>query len=144
MQSLSKIGNMTKMKIEFSGQMHTKCTHPSGSTIETDAPKDIQGKGEEFSPTDLFAVSVGSCMLTLMGIRGKQLGIELKGMTAEVEKHMATAPVRKVGKIIIRIRSSYSPDQMTQSKLEQAAIDCPVHLSLHPDVKVELDFVWGL
>lgn len=121
-----------------------KCTHPSGAIIETDAPKDIQGKGEEFSPTDLFAVSVGSCMLTLMSIRANQLGIELKGMTAEVEKQMAAAPKRKVGKIIIRIRSSYSPDQSTQSKLEQAAIDCPVHLSLHPDVKIELDFIWGL
>ena len=83
-------------------------------------------------------------MLTLMNIRANQLGIELKGMTAEVEKQMAISPKRKIGKIVVRIQTAYSPDSLTQTKLEQAAIDCPVHLSLHPDVKIEVDFVWGL
>lgn len=135
---------MTSTKIEYLGQLRTKCKNSSGVEIETDGPKEIQGRGEAFSPTDLFAVSIGSCMLTLMSVRANQLGIELKGMTAEVDKKMAISPKRRVGKVIIRIRSSYSPDSVTQKELEQAAIDCPVHLSLHPDVKVEIDFVWGL
>ena len=135
---------MTKMKVQYLGDLHTECTHESGAKIQTDAPKDIQGKGEEFSPTDLFAVSVASCMLTLMSIIGNKLGIELKGMKAEVEKQMVTVPKRRVGKIIIRIRSSFSPTSDVQKKLEQAAFDCPAHLSLHPDIKVEIDFIWGL
>lgn len=135
---------MTKMKVVYQGDLHTECTHESGAKIATDAPKDNMGKGEAFSPTDLFAVSLGSCMLTIMGVAANKLGIDLKGATAEVEKEMASIPHRRVGKIIVRIRSSLSPNQLEREKLEKAAMSCPVHHSLHPEIKLEIDFVWGL
>jgi putative redox protein len=135
---------MTKMKLIYQGDLHIECTHESGAKITTDAPKDNMGKGELFSPTDLFALSLGTCMLTLMGIAAKKLGIDLKGMSCEVEKEMTMAPVRRIGKIIVRIRSSVTPNQMAREKMEKAALDCPVRHSLHPDIKLEADFVWGL
>ena len=135
---------MTKMKVLYLGDLHTECTHESGAKIETDAPKDNQGRGAAFSPTDLLAVSLASCMVTLMAIASKKLGLELKGTTAEVEKEMSTVDRRRIARVIVRIRSSIVPPPLAQEKLERAALDCPVHHSLHPDVKVELDFTWGL
>ncbi len=132
------------MKALYLGDLHTECTHDSGAKIETDAPKDNMGKGEAFSPTDLFAVSLGSCMLTMMGIMAKKLGVDLKGTKAEVDKEMVSAPYRKIGKIVVRIQSPVLPNPSAREKLEREAIECPVHQSLHPDVKVEVDFVWGL
>lgn len=141
---VSKENLMTKMKVEYKGDLHTECTHESGAKITTDAPKDNMGKGEAFSPTDLFAISLASCMVTLMGISAHKLGLDLKGMTAEVEKEMVAHPVRRVGKVIVRFRSSLSPNQQVREKLERAALECPVHQSIHPDIKLECDFVWGL
>jgi len=135
---------MVKIKVLYQGDLRTECIHESGAKIATDAPKDNLGRGEDFSPTDLFVVSLGSCMLTLMGIAAQKVGVELKGATAEVEKEMAAGPVRRVGKIIVRIRSALSPNPQIREKLERAALECPVHKSLHPDIKLEIDFVWGL
>jgi putative redox protein len=135
---------MTKLKAIYLGDLRTECVHESGAVIETDAPKDNQGKGECFSPTDLFAVSLGACMLTLMGISARKLGIDLKGATAEVEKEMASQPTRRIGRLIVRIRSSLHPKPEERQKMEQMAMTCPVHGSLHPDIKLEIDFVWGL
>ncbi len=133
------------MKVIYLGNLRTECIHEeSGAKLETDAPKDILGKGEAFSPTDLFAVSLGSCMMTLMAIHSRKLGVDLKGMTAEVEKEMYVSDKRRIGKLIVRIRSPILPNPMVREKLEKAALDCPVHLSLHPNIKVEVDFVWGL
>ncbi|MDE3045684.1 MAG: OsmC family protein [Verrucomicrobiota bacterium] len=135
---------MTKTIFTYQGELRTVCRHESGVELVTDAPKDNQGKGESFSPTDLVAVALASCMLTLMGIAARKLGIDLKGMTAEAEKEMAAHPSRRIGKLVVRIRCplALSPEQ--RAKLEQAALTCPVHASLHPDIKQEIDFVWGL
>ncbi len=135
---------MTKMKVLYLGDLHTECTHESGAKIQTDAPKDNMGKGEAFSPTDLVAVSLGSCMVTLMAIQAGKLGVDLKGMTAEVEKEMALSGSRRIGRLIVRIRSAALPNPVAREKLEKAALDCPVHHSLHPEIKLEVDFVWGL
>lgn len=135
---------MTKIKVLYLGDLHTECTHESGAKIATDAPKDNMGKGRAFSPTDLFAASLATCMMTLMGIAAHKVGVELKGATAEVEKEMAQTGQRRLGKIIVRIRSSLAPNPQIREKLERAALDCPVKLSLHPEIKVETDFVWGL
>lgn len=134
---------MTKIKVIYKGDLRTEAFHESGSIVETDAPKDNQGKGERFSPTDLFALSLASCMLTLMGIGARKLAIDLKGATAEVEKEMASSP-RKIGKLVVRIRSSQNPPAEARAKLEEMALTCPVHASLHPSIKLEIDFVWGL
>jgi putative redox protein len=136
---------MTKMKIQYLGDLRTECTHlESGAKITTDAPKDNEGKGMSFSPTDLFAASLATCMVTIMGIAAKKTGIDMNGTTAEIEKEMVFAPMRRIGKIIVRIRCPHLPSPQIREKLEQAAMHCPVHASLHPDVKQEIDFVWGL
>ena len=135
---------MTKSKIVYLGDLHTECTHESGAKIGTDAPKDNMGKGKDFCPTDLFAASLGSCMMTIMAIQAKKLGMELKGTQVEVEKQMSVAGKRRIAKLIVRFQCPTLPNPMVREKLEQAAIDCPVHLSIHPDVKIEVDFVWGL
>ena len=134
---------MEHYKISYLGDLRTECTHSSGVSIQTDAPKDNQGKGECFSPTDLLAVSLGSCMLTIMGITARRLKIDLKGTTVEVQKEMATTPPRRVARLIVHFRSPARISIDVQKKLEEAAIHCPVHLSLHPEIKQEIDFVWG-
>ena len=136
---------MTKLKATYLGDLRTECVHESsGAVLETDAPKDNHGKGEAFSPTDLFAISLGSCMLTSMGIFSRQLGLDLKGATAEVEKEMISVPTRRIHRLIVRIRSRLSPTPEEREKLEQRALGCPVRLNLNPEIKVEIDFVWGL
>lgn len=135
---------MTKIKVVYTGDYRTASTHPSGAQIETEAPKDNHGKGEAFSPGDLIAASLGSCVLTMIGIAGRKLGLDLKGITAEVDKEMVSVPHRMIGKLVIRVRCSQPFDSQVREKLEKAAIECPVHRSLHPDIKCEFDFVWGL
>jgi uncharacterized OsmC-like protein len=83
-------------------------------------------------------------MLTLMGLAARKLGEDLKGATAHVEKEMTLIPHRRIGKLIVLIRSSLLPNAQVREKLEKAALECPVHHSLHPDIKIECDFVWGL
>ena len=134
---------MTMIKLTYQGNLRTRCTHESGSELITDAPKDNEGKGENFSPTDLVAVALASCMLTLMGIAARKLGIDFQA-TAETEKEMALRPFRRIGKLTVRIRCPLALNPEERAKLEQAALTCPVHASLHPEIKQEIDFIWGL
>ena len=91
---------MTEIDIWYEGDLSTRCVHSDNKAeVLTDAPKDNQGLGRVFSPTDLFAASLGSCMLTLMGIAAKRLNIDIKGMRANVTKEMASAPARRIGKL---------------------------------------------
>jgi putative redox protein len=134
---------MVKIQMVYEGDLRCSLTHgPSGSVISTDAPKDNMGKGEAFSPTDLAAAALGSCMLTVMGIAAKKHNIDLKGTTAEVVKEMAAAPVRRIESITVRIRmaAGIPPDMRTM--LEAAAHSCPVHKSLHPDVRTPVEFIY--
>ena len=135
---------MVKMKATYLGDLRTECTHESGTAIRTDLPKDLGGEAKSFSPTDLFAASLATCMLTIMGIAAKKVGFDLKGTTAEIEKEMSASPPRRIARIAIRVRCPHAPSAQIREKLEQAALQCPVHLSLHPGVKEEVDFVWGL
>ena len=135
---------MTKTHISYLGDLRTECTHESGAKIQTDAPQDNMGRGKAFCPTDLFATSLGACMMTVMAIEAKKLGVDLKGAEVDVEKQMHIAGKRRVGKLIVRFRSSTLPNGIAREKLERVAVECPVYLSIHPDVKVEVDFVWGL
>ena len=135
---------MVPIKIEYQGTLHCQAVHePSGTTLTTDAPKDNQGLGESFSPTDLVAAALGSCMLTVMGIMARTLGIDITGATAMVEKEMAAAPVRKIQKLAVKIHVPQSVSEENKLKLERAAHTCPVHKSLHPDVQIPIEFVWG-
>ena len=135
---------MVPIKIEYQGELHCQAVHgPSGTALTTDAPKDNQGRGESFSPTDLVATALGSCMLTVMGIMARTLGIDIKGTTATVEKEMAAIPVRKIQKLAVKIHVPQSVSEENKLKLERAAHTCPVHKSLHPDVQMPIEFVWG-
>lgn len=127
--------------ISYSGNLRTVCTHlASGSVIQTDAPTDNHGKGERFSPTDLTATALGSCMITIMGIAADQHGFTLGAVEADIVKIMASNP-RRIEKIQINLRfpqSAYSEKE--KRLLEIAAKNCPVAKSLHPDLIQEVSF----
>jgi putative redox protein len=135
---------MTQIEIEYSGALRTRCLHvDSGEEIFTDAPKDNQGKGEFFSPTDLVGVALGSCVLTIMGIYAARHGLELKGMKVRVTKEMKNSP-RRIGKITLHFTSPHQFASEVQARLEQIAHECPVHHSLHPDIEQVFTFQWGV
>ena len=130
-------------KVLYEGSLRTRAVRiASGSTIVTDAPTDNNGKGEAFSPTDLVATSLASCMLTIMGIIAERDGIDLKGAHAEVEKVMSKNP-RRISKVGIKMhlngRLINLPDR---DRLERAARHCPVGGSLHPEIEEEVVFVY--
>lgn len=132
------------MKLLYKENFSTECTHESGAELVTELPKDLGGSGKAFSPTDLLAVSLASCMLTLMGITAKKMGFNLEGTTAVVEKIMVSDPKRRIGKLVVRIRCPHAASSTVREKLEEAALNCPVHVSLHHNVKKEVDFLWGI
>lgn len=132
-------------EIIYEGELRTVATHLySGTTIETDAPTDNQGKGERFSPTDLVATALGSCMMTIMGITARAHDINISGSTCGIEKIMSGQP-RRIGAIVARLdmkgQASFSEKERTL--LERAALSCPVFLSLHPDIRKDVTFNWG-
>ena len=136
---------MTKMKAVYVSDFQVECVHgENGAKLVTHAPKDAGGSGHGFSPTDLLVVALGTCMLTLLGMTAQKLGVEVKGSTLEMEKVMASSPSRRLGKAIIRVRCPHSFSQQIREKLEKAMLECPVYHSLHPDVKKEIEFIWGL
>jgi putative redox protein len=133
-----------EIAITYDGSLRCKATHgPSGQTLQTDAPIDNMGRGEFFSPTDLVATALGTCMATTMAIVAQREGLELAGMTVRVTKEMAVQPTRRIGQLTthISIPAKFTPEQ--KLKLEHAAHACPVHKSLHPDVKLPVTFEWG-
>jgi putative redox protein len=134
---------METIKIKYQGSLRTEATHlQSGNKIITDAPTDNHGRGEAFSPTDLLCSSLGSCMLSLMGIAGNTHEINIEGSEVKITKIMVSNP-RKVGEIVAEIilpKNNYSDKQ--KKILELAALTCPVYLSLHPDVKKTVTFVY--
>lgn len=134
---------MTRVEIEYEGELRTRCLHvDSEEEIYTDAPKDNQGKGEFFSPTDLVGVALGSCILTIMGIYARKHGLDLKGTRVQVSKEMKSNP-RRIGKISLHFTSPHKFDAEVQKQLEKVAFECPVHASLHPDMIQEVVFEWG-
>ena len=136
---------MAKAHIRLLDDLSTETTGSASQVqIITDAPKEIGGKGSTFSPTDLLGISLASCMITTLGVAAKKLGFSIEGLTADVEKEITDTPKRRIGKLIVRVRSPHLPSPHIQEKLEQAALHCPVHASLHPEMKIEIDFVWGL
>ena len=125
----------------YTGELRTEAMHlRSGVRIITDAPPDNQGKGESFSPTDLLATSLGSCMLTIMGIAGRTHGINIDGTKIKVAKIMASNPRRVAEVHIVFDMPHLSYTEKEKSILENAARTCPVALSLHPDIKQVLTF----
>lgn len=131
------------MTFRYEGGLRCVAQHgPSGSTLSTDAPRDNLGLGESFSPTDLVATALGTCIATTMAIVAKRKGYDLPGITADVEKHMSDDAPRRIAKVVCRLRVPLPPDHPDRAVLEAAAHGCPVHRSLHPDVVKEIFIEW--
>lgn len=129
-------------KVTYLGDLRTSSVHVrSGSEIISDAPPDNNGKGEAFSPSDMVANALASCMLTIMGIKARDMHVDFTGSTAEVTKHMQPEP-RKISKIEVHFNMTLSPDEKTRVILERSALTCPVYLSLHPDIEKAVTFSW--
>ena len=135
---------MATVETVYLGELRTEATHVrSGEKIITDAPVDNQGKGEAFSPTDLLATALGSCMLTVMGIAAREQKVSIDGTTCSITKNMGTEP-RRVAEV--QITFNFPANDYTDKVkiiLERAAHTCPVSKSLHPDLKETLVFNWA-
>ena len=131
-------------QIIYKGGLRTSAIHLQSSTeIETDAPSDNQGKGERFSPTDLMATALGTCMITTMAIKANTMNIVLDGTRVEVTKIMVSDP-RRIGKLIAHIffPANLNLDDKQKEILERTARICPVERSFHPDIELDMAFNW--
>jgi len=127
----------TSIMCTYAGDNQTQLTHgPTGAKIMTDLPPDNGGKGRTFSPTDLFAASLASCALTIMGKLAQHEGTDFSGASIEVEKIMSPQPPRRVAEFRLKVTfpKGVAPDK--REKYMAGIKACPVHLSLHPDIKV--------
>lgn len=134
---------MATVETIYLGDLRTEAVHQqSGTTIITDAPTDNHGKGEAFSPTDLVATALGSCMLTIMGIAARTHGIDIDGTKVSITKVMSAEP-RRIGEIIVRFSFPRSYEEKERKILERAAESCPVGYSLHPETKQTIEYHYG-
>jgi putative redox protein len=130
-----------EIKVEYLGKTSCRAVHgPSGQELRTTAPKDNGGDGSTFSPTDLFATSLGTCVITIMAMAAERRGIDLRGATITVEKHMTTEPPRKIARLPVRVKLPIRLAPEDQKVLEAAAHGCPVHRSIHPDIESPIIF----
>jgi putative redox protein len=135
---------MVQIEIAYQGNLRCGARHvDSGATLQTDAPKDNMGNGESFSPTDLVAAALGTCMLTIMGIAARRMDVDLSGATALVSKEMSQSPIRRIARLAVTVRVPAQLTQQQRQELQNAALACPVHKSLHPDVQIPVNFQWG-
>lgn len=135
-----------EIDLVYEGELHCQATHgPSRQKLVTDAPLDNGGKGSAFSPTDLVATALGSCMLTIMGMVAARKKLDMRGTTAHVVKEMVATPSRRIGKVIVKIRipSAKNWNESERAMIEQAAKACPVKQSLHPETEIDLQILFG-
>jgi uncharacterized OsmC-like protein len=131
---------MVEINTKYEGSLRCTAIHkPSGKVIETDAPVDNHGKGESFSPTDLLAASLAVCYLTTMGIAAEERGINIKGATCNVEKHMSADKPRRVARLAANIIFPAGVPLDKRGILEAVALHCPVSKSINPDIDVDLN-----
>ena len=134
---------MATSTVTYLGALRTKCVHlKSNNEFITDAPTDNNGKGEAFSPTDTVATGLASCMLTVMGIKAREMEVDLTGARATVTKTMASDP-RRISKIEVIIDIPVNAGEKSRKILEKTANTCPVHHSLHPDIEKIIVFNWN-
>lgn len=129
---------------KYLGTKKVQLVHePSGEVLITEAPKDNGGEGKGFSPTDLVAAAYGSCVMTTIAIVAERSGLSVEGMHMRVEKHMQSEP-RRIGNIPLTVYMPKALSEQDRQKLERAGLACPVHKSLHPDVKAEISFLYDV
>ena len=134
---------MVKVKINYEGGLRCELEHElSGKTFQTDAPVDNNGKGESFSPTDLCASALGSCIATIVGMQMESLGLDLTGMRIEVQKEMSESLPRRIVKLTTDVWLPIELDDDQQWKVQIAAKNCPVHHSLNPEIEKPINFHW--
>lgn len=131
------------ISVDYLGDLRCRTTHgPSQNSFLTDAPVDNQGKGESFSPTDLVATALGTCVATTMGIFARRHEIELRGMQVSVVKEMTSVPIRRIAKLTTEVHVPLAANHPHRETLERVAHTCPVHQSLHPEVEKPITFHW--
>ena len=134
---------MVEIKLSYEGDLHCSAVHtPSGNVLVTDAPVDNNGRGQAFSPTDLVATALASCMATVIGIVAKRKEIAVEGMTVTVRKHMTTDLPRRISRLELDLHMPLPADHPERKLLESAARGCPVHHSIHPDIDVVMNWNW--
>lgn len=135
---------MIQITVDYLGGLRCEATHgPSRDKLITDAPVDNCGKGESFSPTDLVATALGVCMATVMGIYAERHGVDLTGMKVTVGKEMTQVPVRRIARLTTEMTVPLPASHPHRQVLERAALTCPVHQSLHPDIEKPVTFHWN-
>jgi uncharacterized OsmC-like protein len=131
------------ISVDYLGELRCRTTHgPSQNTFLTDAPVDNMGKGESFSPTDLVATALGTCIATTMGIYAQRHGIELKGMRVSVVKEMTSVPLRRIARLTSEVRVPLALSHPQREALERVAHTCPVHQSLSAEMEKPITFFW--
>lgn len=134
---------MVEIEILYEGDLHCSAVHlPSGNTLVTDAPLDNNGRGEAFSPTDLMATALGSCMATVIGIVAKRKELAIEGMTVNVRKFMSDEQPRRIKRLELDLQIPLPATHSDRKLLESAARGCPVHQSIHPDIEVVMNWAW--
>lgn len=134
---------MVKISISYTGDLHCVARHgPSGTEIATDAPADNKGRGESFSPTDLVATALASCMATTAAIATADHGVDLSGMTVTIEKHMSKDAPRRIIGLPSKVHIPHGPDFPQRALIEHALLNCPVHKSLPPEIERPTQIFW--
>ncbi|MEM9081444.1 MAG: OsmC family protein [Verrucomicrobiota bacterium] len=134
---------MVEITVDYEGELHCAALHgPSGSQLSTDAPVDNEGRGESFSPTDLVATALGTCMATVMGITARRKEVDLAGLKIRVKKGMSEDAPRRIARLEVSIELPLPEDHAEAKLLKGAALGCPVHHSLHPDIEVPVEWIW--
>ncbi len=134
---------MVSIHVDYEGELRCRAVHgPSKIELFTDAPVDNHGRGESFSPTDLVATALATCMATVIGIKARQKGLDITGMTVDVEKHMSLDTPRRIVALPVRIHVPLPAAHADRQLLEAVALACPVHQSLHPDIEKPVTWSW--
>ncbi len=134
---------MVKIEIEQTGGLHSVAVHTqSGSQLQTDAALDNGGKGQSFSPTDLVATALGTCITTTMELYATRNGINIEGTKASVIKHMSSKPVRRISKLEVAVEVPLPANHPRRTALETAALTCPVKKSLSAEIEIPITFSW--
>ncbi|MCP5557715.1 MAG: OsmC family protein [Verrucomicrobiaceae bacterium] len=135
---------MVPISVRYEGELRCAAIHgPSDQALVTDAPVDNHGRGESFSPTDLVATALATCMATVIGIKAQQKGLDVTGMTVTVEKHMSQDSPRRIERLPLVITLPLPEDHPDRRLLEATALACPVHHSVHPDIDKPVTFIWN-
>ncbi|MDP3850802.1 MAG: OsmC family protein [Luteolibacter sp.] len=134
---------MVEIKLTYEGELHCSAVHgPSGNTLVTDAPLDNNGRGQAFSPTDLVATALASCMATVIGIIARRKNLSVEGMEVAVRKFMSADQPRRISRLELDLTMPLAADHPDRPLLESAARGCPVHHSIHPDIVVVMNWIW--